>query len=294
MFSLFNGIYDSYLAPSQLNILVVGGTNSGKSALLERLKVTEIPTRTKGNDNTAQTAKEMTQTLYTAFVETGAVDIAGRRKSSIVRITDSDTKTKCTPEDINRQLAVAEEAYSSQTKIPPSQPVATAPSKRRFRFNICPAPERYLKSAQDQDEEFEAAEHEEEQKKLLASVDRERSRSPLSLEEEDNAAFSEPPRRVRCHSKEFNVESLDLMDGRTSSLQDIPLSGSLGKCGVPGANSNDPQKRSSRRSTTQMQPAIQGSALLQSSTAEYNVKANAKMLPLVKIRPTSKKTTFLS
>jgi hypothetical protein len=43
-----------------------------------------------------------------------------------------------------------------------------------------------------------------------------------------------------------------------------------------------------------MQPAIQGSALLQSSTAEYNVKANAKMLPLVKIRPTSKKTTFLS
>jgi hypothetical protein len=239
MFSLFNGIYDSYLAPSQLNILVVGETNSGKSALLERLKVTEIPTRPKGSYNTAKTAEQMTQTLYAAFVETGAVDIVGRRISSIQRMTESDTKTKCMPEDINRQLAVTEEAYLSQLKTPPPQPVTTAQTRRRFRFNICPAPERYLKSAQDQDEEFEAAGHEEEQKKLLASIDHGRT---SSFEEEDNGSLSEPPRRVRCHSKEFDVDSLDLMDGRTSGLQDIPLSGSLSKsAAAPGANSNDPQ-----------------------------------------------------
>ena len=58
MFSLFNGIYDSYLAPSQLNLLVVGAPESGKTTLLERLKVTEFPTRPRNGRGDSKTVQQ--------------------------------------------------------------------------------------------------------------------------------------------------------------------------------------------------------------------------------------------
>ena len=45
MFSLFEGLYDSFLAPAELNLVIVGVPGSGKTALLERLKVTKVPSR---------------------------------------------------------------------------------------------------------------------------------------------------------------------------------------------------------------------------------------------------------
>jgi len=42
MFSLFSGVYDTYLAPPKLNLLIVGANGVGKTALLERLKVTQF------------------------------------------------------------------------------------------------------------------------------------------------------------------------------------------------------------------------------------------------------------
>ena len=42
MFSLLTGAYDSYFASPQLNLLLVGGQGAGKTALLERFKVTQI------------------------------------------------------------------------------------------------------------------------------------------------------------------------------------------------------------------------------------------------------------
>ena len=45
MFSLVSGLYESYLAPPQLNVLIVGAPGSGKTALLERLKASQLPNR---------------------------------------------------------------------------------------------------------------------------------------------------------------------------------------------------------------------------------------------------------
>lgn len=42
MFSLASGIYQSYFAPPKLSILIVGLDSSGKTSLLERIKVTQI------------------------------------------------------------------------------------------------------------------------------------------------------------------------------------------------------------------------------------------------------------
>jgi hypothetical protein len=295
MFSLFNGIYDSYLAPSQLNLLIVGAPNAGKSALLERLKVTEIPTRPKsGTSGDNLHPQDLTQTLYIEFVETGAADIAGRRKSSLLKRNEGTIS----PEELNRRLAVVEAADSSTVASSIKPAVVTKPKRRFLRLNICPAPERYLKSAHDQDEDFEEDDHEEEQKELLASVDHghsfeEKVRGELNAEGDGHDSFSDPPRRVRCHSKEFDVDSLDLMDGRRSSMQDIPLSSSPGKTNAAAAatttttSHNAAKQQWNRASSVQSQPVIQGPPLLQSSAEELYLKPNAKMLSMTKIRPTS-------
>jgi hypothetical protein len=50
MFSLASGVYDSYFAAPQLNILVIGCESVGKTTLLERLKVTEFSTKPQKNN----------------------------------------------------------------------------------------------------------------------------------------------------------------------------------------------------------------------------------------------------
>jgi len=42
MFGLMSGLYESYLAPKQISILMIGCDESGKTALLERCKVTQF------------------------------------------------------------------------------------------------------------------------------------------------------------------------------------------------------------------------------------------------------------
>jgi hypothetical protein len=333
MFSLFNGIYDSYLAPSQLNILVVGGPLTGKSALLERLKVTEIPTRPKGggngtNSKTVQNrlgAEALSMTLHSAFVETGAVDIVGRRKSSILLLTRQQPQSQRQPphlgdnntgnNNIKEPQQQTQQATSTpsrnsyngtavksgSTPIVASGNVVVIQKKKRFHLNICPAPERYTKSAQDQDEDFVEDEHGdasvvEETKKLLSrdgtpATDSAAVQKRLFEEEimsginksEGEGSLSDPPRRVRCHSKEFNMDSLDLMDGRNTSLQEIPLeeSGAV-------TSSVTSEKSSSTRSSILPGPTVQGSPLVQPNAEEYDLRYKAKMLPLEKIRPTSK------
>lgn len=46
MFSLASGIYQSYFAPPKLSILIIGLDGSGKTALLERIKVTNFANKT--------------------------------------------------------------------------------------------------------------------------------------------------------------------------------------------------------------------------------------------------------
>jgi hypothetical protein len=321
MFSLFNGIYDSYLAPIQLNLLIVGPPNAGKSALLERLKVTDIPTTkprrhvSSSSDGSNQNNKnlgrveDLTVALYTALVETGAADIVGRRKSSVVVMTSgggdansrsiSPKRNPTTPEEVNRRLAAAANAEQEtstgvgKTTTTTNDASVTRPRRRLFRLNICPAPERYLQAAQAQDEDFEENDHDTEQKELLASFHdgATTTTSTQSNAREGQDSFSsDPPQRVRCHSKEFNVDSLDLMDGRPSSMQDIPLvnNGNCDKPISPLTKNDLMHDRPSNRTSRHQLPSVQGHKLLQSCSDELYVRSNAKMLSLMKIRPTSK------
>ena len=98
-------------------------------------------------------------------------------------------------------------------------------------------------------------------------------------------SFTNPPRRVRCHSKEFDTDSFDLMDGARCSMQEIPLSATVDNVALSSVTHSDP---SSLRTSRQPCSMVEGPKLLQWSSEEFDVKPKAKMLPLSKIRPTSK------
>ena len=134
MFSLFNGIYDSYLAPSQLNLLIVGAQDSGKTTFLERLKVTEIPTRPRkgsGGNKTVQQrlgAEEPASTLRDALIETGA--LKDRRRTSSMTSFGESSFTNTTLSEVS-----AKKIFTNTTAIhaPPS---STSLSSKHNNNNV--------------------------------------------------------------------------------------------------------------------------------------------------------------
>lgn len=345
MFSLLNGIYDSYLAPTQLNLLVVGGPLVGKTALLERLKVTDIPTRSKGGSKAMSermAAEELTPTLMTALAETGAVHVRRMLVQNKERQQEELARHFFSTNASGRASAAASSQSNAQeiSGAAGSGLTTTVKVKQKRRFSFCPAPERYLKSTQDEDEvslEDKDGGDGPERTKLLAANNNNDDddggnntsstttrgwEQELKNENNDETASvtSDAPQRVRCHSKELDMESLDLMDGRRSSMQEIPLDQPLSEIRTVESNarsqvlrrrnSNDsdtepplgqtrtrtttevpPQKRPSKPAVPQSPPAPKlptDPPLRQSSSEEYNVKPKGIMLPLRMIRPTSK------
>ena len=262
MFSLFNGIYDSYLAPTQLNLLVVGSPESGKTALLERLKVTEIPKKGSSGTRTVQqriAADDLPETLKKALLRTGAGRSRSLSRTSLASIASSrSAKSVQQPTPVVKPKPEAAPVDRTEGNV------VVVTRKNRLAL-FCPAPERYSKASQDQDEEY--------------------------VEAED----SFPPQRVRVHSKEMNVDSLDLSmkeDLDNSIVEDTkslpkpqPNQRETSMQSI-GLDDNDHPKAPLHHQ--QQQHVGIGPALLNSSAQQYNVKANAKMLPLRMIRPTSK------
>ena len=259
MFSLVSGIYDSYLAPTQLNLLVIGAPGAGKTTLLERLKVTQFPKR-PSTQSPALSTEELTAALQAAFVEGGA----------------TSPNTPLTNDNSDSAGDANESPEKAKTPVAksPAQSVVVTQKRRRFPFTgICPAPERYSKSKQDQDEEFVEEEHDDIAPTDSQSQSGEETEPLNGLEEVALVSSPTAPRRVRCHSKEFAVQDLDLNE---SSMEDIPIG---------NADETPPQ---SQQQPQQETLEVNNAPLLQSAFEEYNVKPNAKMLPMSKIRPTSK------
>jgi hypothetical protein len=232
MFSLFNGIYEAYLAPTQLNLLVVGPSGVGKTSLLERLKVTEIPKRPNSRPPT-MSLSPFTPSLREAFQQGGSA-------SSLT-----------TPKTLIKQ------ASSRLLHVPPS-PVVVVPARRRGLAFICPAPERYRKSKQDQEEDFF-----EEEKQPLTDGD-------------------ENPCMKRSYSQEFNADELTDIDDSSTVKQ-------------PTNESSVAQMGLKIKESSSIADSIrtEGPPLLQSNSQEYNLKYQKKMFPMSKIRPTSELLLYL-
>ncbi len=299
----------------------------GKTTLLERLKVTEIPTRVKSRGVTKDVAtrleaEPLTATLNAAFIETGAQEVPQRGRSSTIIIQSktnsaAGTAARSGQAKPSKKLIATPPSTVSPTPKAPSSAVKATPKKR---FNFCPAPERYLKSRDDDDDGDGAVERadsdmkNDEKEHLLEPSSRQGAQQQHIQDDIRNEALnssnhstSSPPPRVRCHSKEFDVHSLDLMNGRKSSLEDIPIDrdGSSSTLPPPPSqqqqqeeetthkqnewNSDGSSLNTSKGVSRQFSPTISPRETLQQHSAEeYHLKPNGKMLPLKMIRPTSK------
>mmetsp|Transcript_17178 Transcript_17178/g.47290 ORF Transcript_17178/g.47290 Transcript_17178/m.47290 type:complete len:515 (+) Transcript_17178:283-1827(+) len=339
MFSLLNGVYDSYLAPTQLNLLIVGAPESGKTTLLERLKVTEIPTRPRtgtGGNHTVQErigAEEPSLSLKDALIETGAMEgIRSRRRSSTYSryslnslVSLVGNNGRATPGDAAIPAACKEatiqamNATTPQTKniVRTGAGNALVVTEKKSRFSICPAPERYALSAQDQDEVF----IDEENEKLLLGGSGGNGNGNENIDNVSNPRKGElqdefkndPPRRVRCHSKEFDMDTLDLITEGMDTINLVPNrddNNPHASMQSIGFNSNNYAHASMRsigldndfptvhvthkalQPKSEPLPASitlsleQGPLLHQTTSEEYHRKPTAKMLPLRLIRPT--------
>mmetsp|Transcript_50047 Transcript_50047/g.76104 ORF Transcript_50047/g.76104 Transcript_50047/m.76104 type:complete len:421 (-) Transcript_50047:47-1309(-) len=257
MFSLVTGLYDSYLAPSELTLLVVGAPGVGKTALLERLKVTQIPKRP--SNPPLLSAEDLSSVLQKEFLKGGAVN------DHVPANKDSPVK------ELPKKM------------VTPSPVVVTQQRRRLFNV-ICPAPERYRQTTEDDDEEFVM---DDDLDDLPLDDDKDKGQQNEPPMEDFSMPLEAPgspvaPRRVRCHSKEMNVNNIDLSDDRgDGSMEDIPIEDAA------------PQKPSRPKGRARQNGASRNGAgamstirLQQSSFAECNMKPNAKMLPMSKIRPT--------
>mmetsp|Transcript_35320 Transcript_35320/g.85481 ORF Transcript_35320/g.85481 Transcript_35320/m.85481 type:complete len:502 (-) Transcript_35320:54-1559(-) len=328
MFSLLNGIYDSYFSPVQLNVLVVGGHGSGKTAFLERLRVTDIPTRSSGSGSSGgsgggrksmtgrMSSEDVTKNLERALAETGAEYI--RHK-----LDDENKKQRHRSSSFSSAAAAAAAAASAESTPTKASSGTEAVTQNKKRFSFCPAPQRYLKAAQDdQDEEVEEEAATAEKQAGGGGSGGWEQEIRNELNNDATSAISAPPQRVRCHSKELDMDSLDLMDGRKSSMQDIPLDQPVVVSTATSVSSgpsqptqqirrrksndgdridDDDDKETMQQEVPQQLSQLSSSRhhprsinndnnsnppLRQMSSEEYDMKPKVTMLPLRLIRPT--------
>jgi hypothetical protein len=286
MFSLVTGIYDSYLAPSQLNLLVVGAPGVGKTTLLERLKVTQIPKRPSTRKD-GGVVMEPPACIAQALQRGGAAPAVAAAVAAESSSLSSSLSLSSPPRQNNpaAPVLVAPPVNSSSSTTPNATDTPT--TKRRFQF--CPAPKRYQHSTEDD------ADDDEEFVDDGIVLSREESRPLVDNPVGDRSP--EAPRRVRLHSKEFSINTLDLdndvdndgdndNDDDGNDMQDVEIQEPAKHVAFEESESKSaPVAAAPTHSTI---PLHQEEYLEQ-----FHMKPKAKMLPMDKIRPTSKYNIML-
>ncbi|CAJ1966614.1 unnamed protein product [Cylindrotheca closterium] len=299
MFSLVNGVYDNYLAPVQINLLIVGPAGVGKTALLERLKVTQFPKRPRKQpslslaplppileesfvpeDDDEEEVYEAVGKMETTTTSTEASTAADDKEAKDLTaqlprmnsVTSSSSLSKTTPHKNSRRRS------NSHSFSPTPAIVVTQAQRRGLARLICPAPKRYHDTKGDEDEEFVPYDN----NSITSHADDEHSTS-------QNSSNNEAPKgRQRTHSKEFNVdEALDINGGDASPPSAKTKTATNGIAPKRTSISNIPQTVGSRAAAAprMTQDAVKA-ALLQANDKEVDRKYNSKMLSLDKIRPT--------
>ena len=248
MFSLVTGVYESYFASPQVNILVVGAQGAGKTTVLERLKVTTFRKRPPppGIQQTAM-PDELLRLIKGEDID--EMSCSERSKNSI----EPDTET---PSKARRE--------STFTSPNISEGMGT-PTKARKRLAwVCPAPKRYQVQKDDDDEE------------VVGLI----NGNPPSLPDLDgpSAVPRVPPQPGPQRTHQSSVGSLDSVELPPTGSSISNKTRSVAANGVDRENSSEitpKQQQHHHQQQQQQQPA-----------GEFDVNSKAKMISLVKIRPT--------
>mmetsp|Transcript_18011 Transcript_18011/g.49019 ORF Transcript_18011/g.49019 Transcript_18011/m.49019 type:complete len:465 (+) Transcript_18011:64-1458(+) len=272
MFSLVSGIYDAYLAPVQLNVLVVGASGGGKTTLLERIKVTQF----------SKTGKQPHRMDGEGIPN---VPVHWLKHSNNSSIGDHSPKNERGQTD----GAAPSKDTTSQS---PKQDAAAKSSRQSW---ICPAPRRYSQAKLDDNDEDDPASPE---PKHDVAAEMGPIPSPI------------PMRKVRHAETGSSMESVDLMDGASRAVASTCCVAdsdetSDDEAPEPPLSSEVPENSEAeiryaeqqalqheqlyqQRKRQQNGGTLPNSALINQNdpNQQFDLKPKCKMLPLDKIRRT--------
>lgn len=247
MFSLVSGVYESYFASPQVNILVVGAQGAGKSTMLERLKVTHF--RKRPPPPGIQQTVMPDELLH--LIRGGSIDEMSYSERS-------NNSNDATPANGTRRK-------SSYTSPNISEGMGT-PQKARKRLTwVCPAPKRYsVQQMQKDDEDEEVVGLMEGNPPDLPDLGSNTPSTP--------ATPPPPPGPQRTHQS--SIGSLDSVE--------LPDSAAAQAAATTATAATAEDTENSSEATTPQQPPRAEAA----TVGEFDVNSKAKMISLVKIRPT--------
>mmetsp|Transcript_25325 Transcript_25325/g.60218 ORF Transcript_25325/g.60218 Transcript_25325/m.60218 type:complete len:482 (+) Transcript_25325:245-1690(+) len=129
MFSLVSGVYQSYFAPPKLSILIIGIDGSGKTSLLERIKVTDISTKV---DTLADRSSYAKGAVAGVAIPTDAATGASK--------TQGGKTARLPPPLPSRQALQSRQWVEKQLGTKPEQPSSTCTSPERILEGVPPPP----------------------------------------------------------------------------------------------------------------------------------------------------------
>ena len=223
MFGLAAGLYDSYFGTPQLNVLLLGQSGTGKTALLERIKVTRFQSNVKPNVQ----ARIVPNTPPVTPILTKRVAVLNRSASHPSPVLN--------PPSLPPTGLPQDNGQSSTTTIPKDVGTETstenAPSPVRLSFRqrlACPAPKRYANNMEaDQDEEEyvsvppvtdkEKAEEEEEEETTEKSLETTPAAAATVGKTNETATTTQPQGTTatqQAQEEEEDVEEYDVRPGQ--------------------------------------------------------------------------------
>ncbi|GAX12781.1 hypothetical protein FisN_15Hh260 [Fistulifera solaris] len=140
MFSLASGVYQTYMAPQQVNVLLVGASSVGKTTLLERIKVTQF--QKQGVVVLDDDDSPFLQELYQAEAE--EEEELQESSSSLA----SPLPTSLPGRIVSRRRVVEPRSDESTTTT------TTTPTPRPKKgLWVCPSPPKYQNTVTDDEED---------------------------------------------------------------------------------------------------------------------------------------------
>lgn len=286
MFTLASGFYENYLVPPEISLLIIGLDNSGKTTLLERLKVTDFkselkvlsgkrisvqPIRSndksqqwkKGNDDTSNdhsnrngnnngnghTVNKVSTTRSTTKSATVANGSNGSNSSN------SSNGTPNEKEEMQQQSSTIQS--TNQTK----QTNHTKTIRRRF---MCPAPKAYRSTSDDEDVIYEGND-------LLTSS----SSSGI------NDVINNNDQKIIINNGIVKINNRRNSASHIGNGMGIPI-------GHPPIHHENPNITTNTTNHSNNNGTCNSSTKIppKQNQKQYDLKPNSKMFPLHLIRPT--------
>jgi GTPase SAR1 family protein len=212
MFSLVSGLYTQYFSPQQLNLLVVGVQGSGKTTVLERIKVTEFSVKSVIVPDTTTTTPGSTEGKPSAATTAVGPTPELLRSKIFLHDTVEDYELPVTAQRRSRRSRASQQAQQQH------------PPKSRFSW-ICPAPPKYRQARLD-------------------TSNRDYSDDPLEFEDDDDDYYNYFSTQDESDDDSDSVtESASLKEKRPARSRIMRRTNSANNLLVPSTTSDHRRQR---------------------------------------------------